>query len=321
MPTTESEIAALTPNMNCAQPPTNVDHATLSDADLTKYDIPLYRAGEDKARWQNMVRSMKHHVCSGTPINHKNTFSLNQQPSQPTIPETPSCSPYNNNNSSQGVVIWSGNIAVNSSTDSACTEGNTYIEADTMYYVPCIKSGSPSGNESSWVGLGGVNHSHLIQTGSESDTYYVLGAQFYNYYAWTENTAASNSSSVWLFSVNCGDRMQVYAYNNSTYTHDWSNGDYNSTTSSPSSSNATAEWIVERPTDCNILNVCSVAALADFQSETFYGLGTTLGNGNYVSPHDIDHIYSNMSGLTNIGGLDYNTEWGAPDYANTITWV
>ncbi len=320
IPTTDSEIAALTPNMNCIQPPTNIDHATLSTADLLKYGMPLYHTGKNKAHWQAEVRAMKHHVCSGTPINRKSTFASSRQSNQPTVPRSPSCSPYNINLSSQGTVIWTGNIAVNAATDGSCTEGNTYTEADTEYTTPCIKPGSPTGEESSWVGLGGVNNTHLVQTGSESDTYYVVGVQFYNYYAWTEDVAASNSQN-WLFSINCGDTMQVYAESSATITHDWTNGDYNSTSTSPSASNATAEWIVERTTYCNIVNSCSVSALPNFQSETFYGLGTTLGNSSYVSPHDIDHVYSNMTGQTSIGSLVYNTKWGPPDYANTITWV
>jgi hypothetical protein len=218
--------------------------------------------------------------------------------------------------------IWTGNITVNSSTDPTCTQNNTYVEADAVFYVPCIKSGSPSGEESSWVGLGGWNDNNLVQAGTESDvSYNIFGSPSYNYYAWTDNTAASNPNQIWLFSVNCGDRMQVFAGRNYTTIYDRTNGNYNNMQTSPLASTATAEWIVERTSSCNIFNQCSPSPLSDFQSDTFYGMGTTLSLGGYVSPADVDHDFSNMNGRTRIGPLVSNIAWGPPNYANTITWL
>jgi hypothetical protein len=220
-----------------------------------------------------------------------------------------------------GLNIWTGNIAVNSSTDPSCTQGNQYTEADAVFFVPCIKTGSPTGAESSWVGLGGWNDSNLVQAGTHSEIWYdIFGGAHYNYYAWTQNLAASQTET-WLFSVNCNDRMQVFVYHsNETYIIDNNNGDYNTTTSGPTASYATAEWIVERPSSCSG-NTCTPQPLADFQSETFYGMGTTILSVGYFGPGDIDHDYSNMNGRTRIGPLVSNTSWGPPNYANTITWL
>jgi hypothetical protein len=300
--------------MACPQPPTTIDHATLSNADLDKYGLPRYQSGKDKGAWQNTVRAMKHHVCSGTLTRYSNAFATS---AQSTHQLAPTCNPYNLNSN-----IWTGNIAVNASTDGSCKQGNQYTEADAVFYVPCVKPGSPTGVESSWVGLGGWGNKNLVQAGSHSEIWYdIFGGTHYNYYAWTQNLAAS-STETWLFGVNCNDRMQVFVYHsNETYLVDHNSGNYNTTTTGPTASSATAEWIVERPSSCDIFgNNCNPQSLADFQSETFYGMGTSSTQG-YLSPHDIDHDYSNMSGKTNIGGLAYNTSWGPPNYSNTITWV
>lgn len=277
--------------------------------------MPRYQAGTDINIWKADVRAMKHRVCSGIPINRTSSFASRMHTNTLLMPKTPSCSPFNLNLSAAGQVFWTGNVAVNSATDSSCTQGNQYTEADTMYFVPCVASGSPSGFESSWVGLGGVNGANLVQTGTESDS----GG---TYYAWTENVGAANHQD-WLFSVNCGDRIQVKAFHsNETTIQDFNNGDYNDTAYGPAASYNTAEWIVERTEQCDIFgNNCTPGPLADFQSETFYGLGTTLRSGAYLSPNDIDHDYSNMGGKTNIGPLAHNTLYGPPDYSNTITWV
>lgn len=310
-----ADIASLKPNMACSQPPVTIDHATLSNADLDKYGLPRYQSGMNKVAWQSTVRAMKHHVCSGTLTRYSNslatgTYSTHQQ--------APTCSPYN-----LGSATWTGNITVNASTDGTCTQGNQYTEADAVFSVPCVKPGSPTGVESSWVGLGGVNNSNLVQAGSHSEIWYdIFGGTHYNYYAWTQNVATS-STETWLFGVNCNDRMQVFVYHsNETYLVDHTNGDYNTTTTGPAASYATAEWIVERPSSCNIFGSnCNPQPLADFQSDTFYGMGTTVASLGYLSPHDVDHDYANMTGKTKIGSLVYNTTWGPPNYANTITWV
>lgn len=310
-PVTNSEIASLKPDMACPQPPTTIDHATLSTTDLDKYGLPRYQAGKDKNAWKDRVRAMKHRVCGGTPLQRTSSFASSTHTASPAM--SPSCSP-----SDIGSDNWSGNITVNSSTDGTCTQNNQYTEADAVFYVPCIKSGTAAGLESSWVGLGGDNNSNLVQAGTESDIAYAFGNAQYDYYAWTENVAASNSQN-WLFSVKCNDRMQVFVYNGETYIHDWNNGDYNTTTTSPNSSRATAEWVVERTAVCFI--GCSPQPLADFQSDTFYGMGTTALSKGYFSPHDLDHDYVTMGGRVRLGPLAYNTSWGPPDYANTITWI
>jgi len=236
---------------------------------------------------------------------------------------SPNCNPYN----LVGDNTWTGNITVNAVTDSNCTQNNRYIEADAVFYVPCMDQYSIPGSEASWVGLGGYNNTNLVQAGTEIDTYldYSSGYTYSYYYAWTENTAASNSYTVYLFDVNCNDRMQVYVYDyNGTYIIDHNTGDYNYTSNGPAASTDTAEWIVERPSFfCD--TTCTPSALASFQSETFYGMGTTVGSGYcsscYVSPAEVDHDFLNMDGRTNIGPLAYDTAWGPPNYKNTITWI
>jgi hypothetical protein len=77
-----SDIGSPTVKMNCLQPPTNVDRATFSNVELDKYSLPHYIPGKDKAAWKDMVRSMKHRVCSGTPIPRRSSFATSMHPNK-----------------------------------------------------------------------------------------------------------------------------------------------------------------------------------------------------------------------------------------------
>ena len=131
----------------------------------------------------------------------------------------------------------------------------------------------------------------------------------------------SYPGAVKVYNVNCNDRMQVeICCSNSMTVNDGTTGQYFSEYYGPSASHSTAEWIVEKL-------IGNDNPLANFQSETFYGMGDTdLVTGSYDGPywqqHDYSVAYDNSGyNLMNIGGLVYNSAYGPPNDSNTITWA
>jgi len=94
---------------NCVQPPTTVDHATFTDAQVKLYGLPHRAKGESLAHWQRVVRAAKHRVCTGTATNISTTIN-NSMRKPGTIDEASS--------------YWAGYIAINSGYSEAFGQWN-----------------------------------------------------------------------------------------------------------------------------------------------------------------------------------------------------
>lgn len=274
--TIQSSFAATVGNSStsCVQPPANMDPDTLTDAQIALYGLPPRHPGMNHAAWKALVLSVKQHYCSWTSTSNQNSY-------QP----------------------WGGNIA----------DQGGYNFASVYYNVPCIASGSQTGDSSFWVGIGGVNNGnvvHLVQTGTASQTSYFLGIQQYSYYAWVENTAASPSTEREVFGVSCGDRMYAeVSGGNHMFVEDITSGASSGDMSfGPNADSSTAECIAENPN-------YGAQPLADFRSVAFSSCDVgASGHGIGLDSHYYVNVTtSNGHVLTSVGAIQSNANY-------TVTW-
>lgn len=252
---------------NCPQPSLNKDPDTLTSREIALYGLFPHFKGENHAKWRSLTLAAKHRFCTVTPTSNKNSF-------QP----------------------WAGNIG----------DQGGYTLASVAWNVPCIAAGSQTGKSSHWVGIGGVGNNNLVQTGTASQIYNVLGIQYYVYYAWVENLAASNPNEQQVFSVNCGDHIfaEVYGGNN-MYIQDFTSGNYTTQTYGPKANSSTFECIAEDPNN-------GTQSLADFRYVNFTGCYAN-GNGVGQGPHYYLNVTKNGHILTSVGPIS--------NYGNyTVTW-
>lgn len=284
-------LGALGDIPNCLQaPPQSVkDRATYSAAELALYGLPPYTSGEPLAKWQQIVRGAGKRVCNYHTSSDQYTTETNTS-------------------------VWAGNMADESSA------GQTYTETDLDYYVSCISAADPPGEASAmysaWVGLGG-RHSGipLVQTGTlGTRTFTSLNGWVNEYYAWVENstgggTFGGSSTAFYVFEVNCGDHLYVKAWNTSTqgcvYIERINDGLNSGDWCGNKADQASAEAIMEYKSDM-------APNLADFGTETFYGVGIT-DNGGYYGMNNVPHDYFNLYQCVQ-GGMVCT--WG-PEWANT----
>lgn len=245
----------------CLQPPAGQDLTKLTPHQLALYGLPQYVKGESRTQWVNALQHATHRICT-----MKNTTLTHlRQPGK--------------NNSSSTSKNWSG---YEPNGDGG------YPFAEFTWTVPCIASGSPSGDSSVWVGLGGDGNKNLVQTGSEQAVSYFLGIPFYTYQVWVENLAdPNNPNEQVVFGVNCGDSMYAYVFiPNLMYIQDVTTGNYSFQAFGPAANTSTAEFIVERPTQGN----GTLYPLDDFQSVTAQGC----------------YVVSNNLGLLRLDQTTYN---------------
>ena len=141
----------------CLQPsslPASLDRTTLSNAELLRYGLPpkpTNAAGIPA--WAQAVRAAKLRHCASRA--RLGATANNYSPN------------------------WAGNVVYGSA--------NTYYQAWTNWYVPCLNGTSPDGYSAVWEGVGSGDSSSypLVQAGSEQDV--VPGPPYDVYYAWTEN--------------------------------------------------------------------------------------------------------------------------------------
>ena len=166
-------------------------------------------------------------------------IATDDQPSavlQPGTPQTPdTTTPSSAAITSDTSTNWSGYAAT----------GGTYTSVTGTWNVPTV-SATSSGADATWVGIGGINSSDLIQAGTEAT---VTGGEV-AYNAWIEMLPAS-SRPVSL-SVNPGDSVTVSITQQSSL--EWliemknnSTGGRYSTTVQYRSSRLSAEWVQEAP--------------------------------------------------------------------------
>jgi hypothetical protein len=147
----------------------------------------------------------------------------------PTQPGTPASVTSSSSN-------WSGYAA----------SGGTFTSVTATWTVPTV-SATSSGADATWVGIGGLTSSDLIQAGTQA---MVDGSGTVEYSSWIEMLPAS-SKTVPL-SVSAGDSVTVTITQQSG--NDWlismknntTNGTYNVTVQYDSS-NSSAEWVQEAP--------------------------------------------------------------------------
>jgi len=164
------------------------------------------------------------------------------------------------------------------------------------YYEPCPDNPQDSW-ESMWVGIGGYYYgeNNLVQTGTSVHRYWNGSKWVNDHEAWVENLAYSNPYPQNLFTISCNDHMYVKVWNdNCMFVEDLNNGvNSGNQCYGPAADSRSAEAIAERPFVGG-----SYSLLADFHTETFYGVGVTY-NGYYDPMSGVPHDYSNMEGNDN----------------------
>jgi hypothetical protein len=246
-------------------PPANFDPLTASSEQLQNYGFPKKPSDpKELAVWEDHMKHAKNFIA---PQLIENSNRKHQPPATKTTADTYSPS-------------WSGWF-VNPNSGSAFTK----IAGD--FVVPDVSSSTQTAYECSWVGLGGLNDSRLIQAGTESDvSINWLGQKSTNYYVFTEMLPDQpTEQKVANFPVSPGDQMYVHieygthvdssghtigdatfyiedmSKNNYTY---WVTSALNATTDYYG---GVAEWIDERPTVGG-----SLPSLANFRSDTWTNL-------------------------------------------------
>jgi len=212
-------------------------------------------------------------------------IATDEQPSavlQPGTPQSPTTDPTTPSSAaitSDTSTNWSGYAAT----------GGTYTSVTGTWNVPNVAT-TTSGADATWVGIGGINTSDLIQAGTEAT---VSGGEV-AYNAWIEMLpAASRPVSL---SVNPGDSVTVTITQKSTL--DWliemknnTTGGRYSTTVQYRSSRASAEWVQEAPSigrgivpldDFGTVKITGATAVRDGSSLNLSDLGAkaiTMING------------------------------------------
>jgi len=160
---------------------------------------------------------------------------------------------------------WAGYVAT----------GGTFTGVTGTWIVPTVSPGSSLSADASWVGIGGINSTDLIQAGTQA----VETGNSIVYEAWVETLP--NPSQPLSLTVKPGDSVTVSITQESTgiwlinFT-DNTTGINNSETINYSSSLSSAEWIEERPEINNFL-----PTLDNFSSVGFSG-ATATENGSSV---------------------------------------
>jgi hypothetical protein len=206
---------------------------------------------------------------------HPNTSPSQPQPSNPggapapTNPTTPTTPSAPTAPGAQQSSNWAGYTAA----------GSTFTSVSGSWTVPTVNAGSlyNVSADATWVGIGGVNTTDLIQAGTQA---IVQGDQV-QYSAWWE-TLPQSSRTVSL-NVSPGDRMsvsiveqadstwQITILDNTTGQSFRQNVSYNSSLSS-------AEWIEEAPSTGRSMLI----PLDDFGTVSFTN-ATTVENGRQLT--------------------------------------
>ena len=247
---------------DCVQPPTNVDHASFTDAQLDQYGLPHRSANQSLDNWQQVVRDAKVRVCTTTTTNQYHHPGGTTQYAAASSPN------------------WSGYESY----------GYGYSNVVGQWNVPCLTLRLTWGVAGQWVGIGGDGNNgggNLIQAGTETDEDSNFPGHWYqSSYAWYEDFPSQGIQSV--FGVNCGDTIYSDIWQDSSahfYVSDWTSGQYfNKSSSSNLANGSTAEWIVERT------GSSTTSTLSDFRYVNFtqcfsirYGSATSIANSPYFN--------------------------------------
>ncbi len=196
---------------------------------------------------------------------------------------------------------WSGYVALGT--------GYTSIGAD--WIVPQAAASTSFAADATWVGIGGLSSTDLIQTGTQA----VIENGTTTYTAWYELLPASSETVP--MTVNPGDTIQARLTDqlNGTWLislADLTNGQSYQTTVSYDSSHSSAEWIEEMPSDGS-----GFVPLDNFGSVSFSG-GFAVQNGSQASITGADA--RSMTMITSDGmALAVPSALGADGASFTVT--
>ena len=208
-----------------------------------------------------------------TPIPGNSVSDLQTSSSSTTTSSTTSSSTTSTFSTGSNISYTSSNWA------GYVSSGEKYTTISGSWVVPSVSgvSGQTSA-DATWIGIGGVNSSDLIQIGSEdtvSPSGKVSRAIFYE-------LIPSAAYLISGFYISAGDSLSASI--SETSLNNWalkltdnSTSQIFQTTVSYDSSNSSAEWIEEDP----VLNG-SMVALDNFGSITF-SLGSTTANDNLIN--------------------------------------
>jgi hypothetical protein len=192
-------------------------------------------------------------------------------PGQPTAPVAPQPAPLPAAPGAQNVSHnWSG---------YAATAGQTYTGVSATWTVPQLAPNGAAGVGATWVGIGGVNSSDLIQAGTQDVASGTGQAQFQ---AWIEmlpqpsrqvplTVAPGDSVTVSITEQGAGTGTWLIAFKNNT------SGQTYQTTVQYASSQSSAEWVEEAPSGPN-----GIVPLDNFGSVSFSG-ASAIVNGQTVN--------------------------------------
>ena len=301
-------------NLDCLQPPQNVNLMTLSDTQLQSYGLPNRATIEgNPKKWSRLLAHAKHRSCSSIP-----TEQQNQIPTASCPAPTSQCTSYN----------WAGNEAQGSR--------GTYREGSVEFIAPSISTSISDAEVALWAGVGGdpkiTSSPVLVQAGL---LIYVNNNREYFETFW-EVVPGFNITNLPLpHSISVNDDLYFDIQSNSLtypnqdyfYVENYSRSDYashilNTMGTQYNSDSATGECIVERIGGPNGL------PLAQFQENgqakntvllTNCGVGIQ-GQGGVQPIGSFPHHYNvlidaNGSTMSTVGPIT-NGGWNY-----TITWV
>ena len=212
---------------------------------------------------------------------------------------------------------WSGYAATS-------TKPFTYVH--TQFAQPAIKcTGNPSQYTSNWSGLDGYTNGTVEQDGTFA---WCAGAKAMTpvYYAWYEMFPAG---SVITFPVKPGDEISSSVKYTGGKFHltiaDLTSGkSYTKVASCSSCQRTSAEWIIERPANCNLKkNTCWIYELADFGTSTMKDNVAQIGSGKVTGINGFANNYPIWIVQPYKNGKGYKTldTVGAVSSGNSFTAV
>lgn len=243
------------------RPAANFNPLTAMDAELRANGLPSRPSNGNDAGWVNAMKHLKTYVV-------------------PKLTPT-GVRPQTNTNT------WSGYLA---GSLNGVNQG--YTQVSGQWIVPSV-SGQSGDYSCSWVGLGGMNISQLIQDGTEQDTT-STGTRYYSWICELPDMTGSSSTNI---AVSPGDLVYAQcSYDPSNqdayyFIENVTTGKYtNPNIQLPGSndySGASAEWITERPLLGGPNGTPSY--LADYGTNTFEycdtlknGVKTPLASDSYT---------------------------------------
>jgi Peptidase A4 family len=285
-----AHASSVPPSSSCQQPDHIRDPQTLSASERKAQGYLPQMNGRDTSALDRTYRQHGTHICTTTPTQFKNLGADFEQ-------DNPQ---------------WDGNVAYQRDSSNGLYPGVYGI-----WEVSCLPKGT-NDDYSTWVGLGGVNNSNLVQAGVHG--FNRGSGPHYN--AWVENLADPNNSNEQdVFPVNCGDTITAEIdAPNSFFISDTQTGDTYSQSFGPAANETTAECIVERP----IVGGGLAYGLSNFGTETFdvcqvestgWGYFDGMGHAyhfffNLVS-RDGTHQLAYTGPLTNDSQGTYSVHWKA----------